>query len=182
MVLPNRDMSMRTEKLLCKYLRILIVIFMILVSFSAIIPSSSKSEPQTNKPCLEPDGDSLMQQQSQEEKIMDQLDCSSSGSEHLLKLFILGLINIDKLSMWVLGVDRRLVVLKMMHENRLIKASDIADSTDRSLQNISYAMREMEKEGLINCLTPGKHTWKKYILTEKGTKVFEKLKKNNFLS
>jgi len=44
--------------------------------------------------------------------------------------------------MWVLGVDRRLVVLKMMHENRLIQASDIADLTDRSLQNISYAMRK----------------------------------------
>jgi predicted transcriptional regulator len=100
----------------------------------------------------------------------------------LFKLFILGIINIDELSMWVLGVDRRLVVLKMMHEKRLIQASEIADSTDRSLQNISYAMREMEEQGLIKCLTPGKHTWKKYIPTEKGTKVFEKLKKNNLIN
>ncbi len=113
---------------------------------------------------------------------MDQLECLSDPNEQLLKLFILGLINIDELSMWVLGVDRRLVVLKMMHENRLIKASDIADSTDRSLQNISYAMREMEEQGLIKCLTPGKHTWKKYIPTEKGTEVFEKLKKNKLIS
>jgi len=173
---------MNDEKPFYKNLRILLVIFIILFSFTAIISSSLKSERQTNKPCLEPEGDSLMQQQSLEENIMDQLECLSYPNEQLLKLFILGIINIDELSMWVLGVDRRLVVLKMMHENRLIKASDIADSTDRSLQNISYAMREMEKEGLIKCLTPGKHTWKKYIPTEKGTKVFEKLKKNNFLS
>lgn len=91
------------------------------------------------------------------------------------------MINIDELSMWVLGVDRRLVVLKMMHEKRMIQASEIADSTDRSLQNISYAMRELEERGLIKCLTPDKHTWKKYIPTEKGTGVFEKLKKNRLI-
>lgn len=171
---------MKDEKMPYKYLRILLIISMILVSFTAII-SSSLSEPQTNKPCLEPEGDSLMQQQTLEENIMDQLDCLSDPNEQMLKLFIMGMINIDELSMWVLGVNRRLVVLKMMHEKRLIKASDIADSTNRSLQNISYAMRELEKQGLIKCLTPGKHTWKKYIPTEKGTKVYEKLKKNNFI-
>ena len=172
---------MNDEKTPYKYLRILLVISMILVSFTAIIPSSSKSEPQTNKPCIEQEGDSLVRQ-SLEENNMDQLDCLSDPNEQVLKLFIMGIINIDELSMWVLGVNRRLVVLKMMHEKRLIQASDIADSTDRSLQNISYAMRELEEYGLIKCLTPGKHTWKKYIPTEKGTKVFEKLKKNKFIS
>ncbi|MCE8423700.1 MAG: winged helix DNA-binding protein [Candidatus Methanoperedens sp.] len=85
--------------------------------------------------------------------------------------------------MWVLGVDRRVVVLKMMHEKRMIQASDIADSTERSLQNISYAMRELEEKGLIKCLTPKKHTWKKYkyIPTEKGTEVFNQLKENNLI-
>ena len=172
---------MNDEKTPYKYLRILLVISMILVSFTAIIPSSSKSEPQTNKPCIEQEGDSLVRQ-SLEENNMDQLDCLSDPNEQVLKLFIMGIINIDELSMWVLGVNRRLVVLKMMHEKRLIQASDIADSTDRSLQNICYAMREMEEQGLIKCLTPGKHTWKKYIPTEKGTKVFEKLKKNNLIN
>jgi DNA-binding PadR family transcriptional regulator len=84
--------------------------------------------------------------------------------------------------MWVLGVNRRLIVLKMMHEKRMIQASDIADSTERSLQNISYAMREMEEQGLIKCITPDKRTWKKFILTEKGTEVFEKLKENNLIT
>ena len=172
---------MKEEKPFNKNLGMLFVIFIILISYIAIIPSSSKSELQTNKPCIEQEGDSLMQQQSLEENIVDQFDCSSDLKEHLFTLFILGIINIDELSMWVLGVERRLVVLKMMHEKRLIQASDIADSTDRSLQNISYAMRELEKQGLIKCINPEKHTWKKYIPTERGTEVFLNLKKNQLL-
>lgn len=172
---------MNKEKPSYKNLRILLVAFIILVSFAAIIPSSSKTEIQSNKPCIELEEDSLLQQQSQEENIMDQLNCSSDSNNQLLKLFILGMINMDELTMWVLGVDRRLIVLKMMHEKRMIQASDIAETTQRSLQNISYAMRELEKQGLIRCLTPDKHTWKKYIPTEKGTGVFEKLKENHLI-
>jgi DNA-binding MarR family transcriptional regulator len=66
-----------------------------------------------------------------------------------------------------------------IHENELIKASEIAEKTGRSLQNISRAMRELEEHGLIECLTPEKHTWKRFILTGKGTHLFEKLKKNH---
>ena len=66
-------------------------------------------------------------------------------------------------------------------KKRMIQASEIADSTDRSLQNISYAMRELEERGLIQSLTPGKKTWKRFIPTEKGTEVFENLKKNNLI-
>ncbi|MFZ3384522.1 MAG: winged helix DNA-binding protein [Candidatus Methanoperedens sp.] len=112
---------------------------------------------------------------------MDQLECSSDSNKQLFKLFALGIINIDELTMWVLGVNRRVVVLKMMHEKRMIQASDIANSTDRSLQNISYAIRELEERGLIQSLTPGKKTWKKFIPTEKGTEVFENLKKNHLI-
>ncbi len=169
---------MDKEDPLYKKLRILVVIFVILASIAAIIHFPSKSEIHTNKPCGNLEDSSLMQQQSQEENTRDQFNCLPYSNKELINLFILGIINIDELSMWVLGVDRRLVVLKMMHEKRLIQASDIADSTDRSLQNISYAMRELEEQGLIQCLTPEKHTWKKYIPTEKGTEVFENLKKN----
>jgi predicted transcriptional regulator len=160
---------------------ILLLIFVIMVSFAAIMPFSSKSEIQTNKPCVDPEDGSQLQQRSQEENNKYQLNCSPDYKKELFKLFILGMVNLDELTAWVLGVDRRLVVLKMMHEKRLIQASGIADSTERSLQNISYAMRELEEHGLIRCLTPEKHTWKKYIPTEKGTEVFEKLKKNHLI-
>ena len=162
-----------------------IVIFLFLISLAANLPLSSKSEIQTNKLYANQDGaDSLQQQQSQGKNTIDQVysptDTNNKLFTHnkLITLFILGMINFDDLTMWVLGVDRRLVVLKMMHEKRMIQASDIANTTDRSFQNISYAMRELEEKGLIQCLTPDKHTWKKYILTEKGTEVFENLKKN----
>jgi DNA-binding MarR family transcriptional regulator len=163
-------------------LRILAVILLVIFSFAAIMPLPSKSEFQNNKHCVDIESISLQQQQSQEEKIEDQLECSSDSNKQLLKLFALGIINIDELSMWVLGVERRVVVLKLMHEKRMIQASDIAESTHRSLQNISYAIRELEEKGLIKCLTPGKHTWKKFIMTEKGTEVIENLKKNDLLT
>ncbi len=173
---------MNKEALSYKNLCTLLFIFIILGSFAAIIPFSSKGEVQTNKPCTDLEGGSRLEQQSQDENIMDQLNCLSDNKKELFKLFILGMINIDELTMWVVGVNRRLIVLKMMHEKRMVQASDIADSTERSLQNISYAMRELEKQGLIKCLTPDKRTWKKFILTEKGTEVFEKLKKNNLIT
>jgi predicted transcriptional regulator len=158
-----------------------LVIFVILVSFAAIIPFFSKSEILTNKPCEDLEDGSWLKQQSQDESTGNQFNCSTDSNKELLKLFILGIVNIDELTMWVLGVDRRMIVLKMMHEKRMIQASDIADSTERSLQNISYAMRELEKQGLIRCITPDKHTWKKYIPTETGTEVFLKLKKDHLI-
>ncbi len=158
------------------------VMLLIVVFIAATVPFQSKSEFISNKPCEAIEANSFKQQQSQGEKIWDQMKCSSGSNKQLLTLFILGIINIDDLTMWVLGVDRRVIVLKMMHEKRMIQASDIADLTDRSLQNISYAMRELEEHGLIQSLTPGKKTWKKFILTEKGTEVVENLKKNNLIN
>lgn len=91
------------------------------------------------------------------------------------------MMKIDELTRWVLSVDRRVLVMKEIHENELIKASKIAEKTGRSRQNISRAMRELEKQGLIECLTPEKHTWKRFILTGKGMQVFEKLRKNHLI-
>ncbi|MFA4957072.1 MAG: winged helix-turn-helix transcriptional regulator [Candidatus Methanoperedens sp.] len=173
---------MNDNELPNKRLRILAVILLVLFSIAAIVPLPSKSDFRNKKPCVDLEGISLQQQQSHEEKIQDQLECSSDSNRQLIKLFALGIINIDELSMWVLGVDRRIVVLKMMHEKRMIQAADIAESTDRSLQNISYAIRELEEKGLIKCLTPEKHTWKKFIMTEKGTEVIENLKEKNLLT
>lgn len=176
----QKNMIKRTN--FYKKLCILLAINVILVSFAIIMPFSSKNGIQNKKICDEPVGVSLQNQKSSEEKAWDKYNCLPDSNKNLFTFFILGIINIDDLSMWVLGVDRRLVVLKIMHEKRFIQASDIADSTQRSLQNISYAMRELEEQGLIRCLTPGKHTWKKYLPTEKGTEVFEKLKENHLVN
>ena len=156
-----------------------LVIFVVLFSFAAIIPSDPESGIQINKPCLEFEGGSGFDMQPQEENGLDQLDCTPYSKK--INLYILGIISFNELTMWVLGVDRRFIVLKMMIEKKMIQASDIADQTDRSLQNISYAMRELEEHGLIKCITPEKHTWKRFILTGKGTQVFEKLRENHLI-
>lgn len=88
-------------------------------------------------------------------------------------------MDIDELISWVMKVDRRLIVMKTVNKNDVIKASEIATKTGRSLQNVSYALRELEKYELIRCITPKKSTWKRFIFTEKGMKVFEKLRKSD---
>ncbi|WP_292466494.1 winged helix-turn-helix transcriptional regulator [Methanolobus sp.] len=83
--------------------------------------------------------------------------------------------SIDELLIWVITVDRRLILMKSMRSHNVITASDIARETNRSTQNISRALRELESNNLIMCLTPDKSTWKKYILTGLGKKVLQKM-------
>ncbi|MCQ1535533.1 sugar-specific transcriptional regulator TrmB [Methanosarcina sp. KYL-1] len=83
--------------------------------------------------------------------------------------------SIDELIKWVISVDRRLILMESMKRHTAVRASDIAHESSRSTQNISRALKELEVMGLIECLTPEKTTWKKYILTDTGRKVLEKL-------
>lgn len=82
---------------------------------------------------------------------------------------------IDDLLKWVISVDRRLVLMETMKGHTVVKASDIAHETNRSTQNISHALKELEDKGLIECLTPEKTTWKKYVLTDLGKEILKKL-------
>ena len=83
--------------------------------------------------------------------------------------------SLDELLRWVVSVDRRLILMGSMKKHNIVKASDIAHETQRSTQNISRALKEFENKGLIECLTPEKTTWKKYILTNTGKQVLKKL-------
>ena len=134
-------------------LSFLIAIFLFLLPFAAIMTFTTKGEIQTNKPCADLDDDSLQQQQSNEKNTYEQIDCLPATNNNRITMLLLGIINIEDLTMWVLGVDRRLIVLKMMHEKRMIQASDIADSTERSLQNISYAISNKNNSKYVQLLT-----------------------------
>lgn len=76
---------------------------------------------------------------------------------------------------WIISVDRRLVLMEYMKQHKIAKASEVAQETQRSTQNISHALKEFEDMGLMECLTPAKSTWKKYFLTDMGRAVMEKM-------
>jgi predicted transcriptional regulator len=78
---------------------------------------------------------------------------------------------------WVISVDRRLLVMKAARQHKFLKASEISEETGRSLQNVSRALKELEKAGLVECLTPGKQSWRKYVLTRSGRNVLAGLKR-----
>jgi DNA-binding MarR family transcriptional regulator len=87
--------------------------------------------------------------------------------------------SIDELLIWVISVDRRLILIESMRRHTFVRASDLANELGRSIQNISLALKELESKGLIKCLTPDKTTWKRYTLTDTGKKVLEKLDLNH---
>ncbi len=83
--------------------------------------------------------------------------------------------SLDELLIWIISVDRRLVLMEAIKEHTIIKASDIAHETNRSTQNISRALKEFEDKDLIKCLTPEKATWKKYVLTKMGKELLKRM-------
>ncbi|MFY1111891.1 MAG: sugar-specific transcriptional regulator TrmB [Methanosarcinaceae archaeon] len=86
----------------------------------------------------------------------------------------------DELLKWVVSSDRRQILMESMRGRDIVKAADVAHETWRSTQNISRAMKELEGRGLMECLTPEKSTWKKYILTDVGERVLAKMEEMNF--
>lgn len=82
----------------------------------------------------------------------------------------------EEATKWVLGVDRRIILMKALDSEGAFSASDIAERTGRSVQNISRAIDELEAKGLIECLTPEKHSWKRYLLTDTGRAVLDDLR------
>ncbi|OPY34246.1 MAG: MarR family protein [Methanomassiliicoccales archaeon PtaU1.Bin124] len=82
----------------------------------------------------------------------------------------------DESTKWIMSVDRRMLVMRDVHENGIIRVSELASHSGRSIQNISRAIHELEAEGLVECITPEKNTWKRYILTEHGKMVYERMR------
>ena len=81
----------------------------------------------------------------------------------------------EKTIFYVLSIDRRELVLKEFQNHSVLRGSDIAKNLNRSLQNTSRALAELAQEGLVKCMSPENHTWKKYILTEKGKHILDEL-------
>jgi predicted transcriptional regulator len=85
-------------------------------------------------------------------------------------------MNINDSALWVIDVDRRLITLQAFQKQKILHPSNIAKENNRSIQNISRAIHELEKEDIVKPIDE-KLTWRKYILTEKGKKILNEIKK-----
>jgi DNA-binding MarR family transcriptional regulator len=90
-------------------------------------------------------------------------------------------ISIDELVKWTVAVDRRIIVLRAFKDAPLVRPSKVAEESGRSVTNVDRALNEMVAEGLVECVMPEKHSWKKYTLTEKGEEVLAALEEKNLL-
>jgi CBS domain-containing protein/predicted transcriptional regulator len=72
---------------------------------------------------------------------------------------------------WVLQSDRRLLTLKCFSFNQMMSVSEIAAMTNRSIQNISKALKEMSEKDLVRLVAPEQRTWKKYGITPLGKSI-----------
>ncbi len=81
----------------------------------------------------------------------------------------------------VLSVDRRLLVLKEFLKKPVLRGADIAKNINRSLQNVSRALNELEEIELVQCTIPENQTWKKYILTKKAKRTLDQLHIRKFI-
>lgn len=74
---------------------------------------------------------------------------------------------------WIIMSDRRLVTLRCFAHNQYLGASEIARDTDRSIQNVGTALKELEERKVVSQLEPGRRTWKKFGLTSVGKSVLD---------
>jgi len=85
-------------------------------------------------------------------------------------------MDIKESALWVIDVDRRLITILAFKKEKILHPSDIAKENNRSIQNISRAVHELENKGMLNPIDE-KVTWRKYILTNKGKKVLNEIEK-----
>lgn len=78
---------------------------------------------------------------------------------------------------WVIDSDRRLVTLRCFRRGQFLGASEIAQETSRSIQNVATALKELESRKIVSQLEPGRRTWKKYALTSIGKSVLDSVER-----
>lgn len=86
-------------------------------------------------------------------------------------------IGLRELVKWTIRSDRRLVTIRSFKGRQYARVSEIAKHTGRSIQNISTALKELERKGLVEQLEPGRRTWKKYGLTFQGRSLLENVER-----
>ena len=85
-------------------------------------------------------------------------------------------MNIKEMALWVIDVDRRLITLKAFKKDKILHPSVIAKENNRSIQNISRAIHELEEKNIVRSIDE-KISWRKYILTDIGNKVLHEIER-----
>lgn len=83
----------------------------------------------------------------------------------------------QKLSFVLRGSIRKRVILSLNHKKI---PSQIKEETKLEDSNISRALKELERERIVKCLTPKQKTGRIYELTKIGEKVRGELEKQIF--
>ncbi len=65
----------------------------------------------------------------------------------------------------------RLSILRTLGKKSPLLQSEVAKKSNRKQQDISKAVYQLEKEGLVECLTPSKGSYKAYAITKLGREV-----------
>ena len=73
----------------------------------------------------------------------------------------------------------RLNILEVFYKNSALRQTEVAKELKQKQQNISKAVYDLEKEKLIECLTPEKKAWKSYMITNLGKEVLDFSKSND---
>ena len=79
---------------------------------------------------------------------------------------------IQELYGFILSSKRRAEVLKGLRKKPL-RPFEIADKTGYKAPNVSKTLFQLEKNRLVECITPGKKSWRVYSITELGKQVLK---------
>lgn len=85
-------------------------------------------------------------------------------------------MDIRESALWVIDVDRRLITINAFKKEKILHPADIAKENNRSIQNISRAIHELERKGILRPIDT-KITWRKFMLTDKGKKVLHEIER-----
>jgi len=80
-----------------------------------------------------------------------------------------------KLMSFVLKSKQRLIILRYLSNPKT--PTQISDETKLAVSHISRTLKEFNKKGVAECLTPKEKTGRIYQLTKKGKQVLDKISK-----
>jgi len=85
---------------------------------------------------------------------------------------------LKQLYAFIITSKLRKSVLNLLYKHSTLRQTPIAKKLKKKQQNIRLVLLQLEKEGLVECLTPEKKAWKVYAITQLGKDVARYVKKS----